>query len=368
LQFIVQPVNEQNVSPSLSEQTDNIRRLAVGTPTIGVPSLLAEAWRLRPFAHPFTFSAFFSPEDTLLCVCAADAARRLLARRDARITELTSGSGLVGFYLLGGDAAARLLGLDIDAGAAGIAEANARLLGVADRARFVQSDLWSLSTLQLLDAERPDLLVCNPPYVPEAPGTTMQVEAGAGPYGTAHLLRALELTRAVQPDALALSWCSLSDPVGIVEAAHASGYELRELYVTAIADGEYSGSVHSYLRSLHNCFINEQPETLDIIAPDGSARFVYLLFAGAFNRACADSRNAMGNVPPRPSRLPPPASRMALPPIAALCNNFSQQGVRSLATARAPFPIHCSMLTRWDELSLRAMLHGELLSPARTPA
>src|SRR4051812_48332090 len=102
-----EPVIEQNVSPSLSGQTDTNRRLpSVSAASIGVPSLLAEAWRLRPFVHPFTFSAFFSPEDTLLCVCAADAARRLVPVGEPRITELTSGSGLVGFYLLAADPAA----------------------------------------------------------------------------------------------------------------------------------------------------------------------------------------------------------------------------------------------------------------------
>src|SRR5688500_4587632 len=242
-------------------------------PSIGVPSLLDEAWRLRPFVPPFAFSAFFSPEDTLLCVCAADAARQLLydspevLRRGHggfHIAELTSGSGLVGLYLLGRDCNATLLGLDIDADAKRVAEQNARLLGLAERARFGQSDLWSSSTQELLDAEKPQLVVCNPPYVPEPPGTKMQLEAGAGPNGTAHLLRTLELANLVRPDTLALSWCSLSDPARIVAAAESRGYALDTLFVTAIADGEYSEEVHPYLRRLRDCFINEQSETLEI--------------------------------------------------------------------------------------------------------
>jgi hypothetical protein len=321
-------------------------RLApVNAPPIGVPSLLDEAWRLEPFLHPFTFSAFFSPEDTLLCVIASDAARDLLPAAAPRIAELTSGSGLVGLSLLRRDPGARLLGLDVDAEAARIAAANARLLGLADRTRFVQSDLWSASTLKLLEDEKPQLLICNPPYVPEPPGTRMQIEAGAGPHGTAHLLRALELTRLVQPDALALSWCSLSDPAAIAAAAEGSGYELRSLSVTAIADGEYSGSVHSYLRGLSECFITEQRETLDILASDNSARFAYLLFAGAFERR-ATRQGAAATVQ-------------------TICENFARDGVRTLAAATAPFPLRCSMLTRWDEVRLRALLHGEVGRSAR---
>ena len=335
----------------------NLRYTPQGSPFVGVTSLLDEAWRLGPFAPPFTFSAFFSPEDTLLCVCAADVARQLLPESAAtcgstgfRVAELTSGSGLIGLYLLGRDCNATLLGLDIDREAKRVAEQNAVRLGLADRARFAQSDLWSPSTLRVLEIERPQMIVCNPPYVPEPPGTAMEIEAGAGPHGTAHLLRALELTRRVQPETLALSWCSLSDPAGIVAAAEASGYELHTLFVTAIADGEYSGSVHSYLRGLGECFINEQKKTLDLIAPDPSARFAYLLFAGAFRRRGHNRRAS------------------AVKTVQKICEDFARDGVPTLASAHAPFPLRCSVLNRWDELKLRVILHGDLARPFAPPA
>jgi hypothetical protein len=332
-----------------------LRYTPQSSPFVGVASLLDEAWRLGPFAPPFAFSAFFSPEDTLLCVCAADIARQLLPESAAvcgsagfRIAELTSGSGLIGLYLLGRDCNATLLGLDIDVEAKRVAEQNAVRLGLADRARFARSDLWSPSTLRVLEVEKPQMIVCNPPYVPEPPGTTMEIEAGAGPHGTAHLLRALELTRVVQPDTLALSWCSLSDPAGIVAATEASGYELHTLFVTAIADGEYSGSVHSYLRELGDSFINEQKETLDLIAPDPSARFAYLLFAGAFVRG--GGRREAGR----------DSGNGAAPAVRKICIDFARDGVPTLASADAPFPLRCSILNRWDELRLRVILHGEL--------
>ena len=333
-----------------------LRYMPQNSPAIGVDSLLDEAWRLGPFAPPFAFSAFFSPEDTLLCACAADAARSVggttaAARAPFRIAELTSGSGLVGLYLLGRDCNATLLGLDIDGEAKRVAEQNAVRLGLANRTRFAQSDLWSSSTLQILQSEKPQMIICNPPYIPEPPGTRLEMEAGAGPHGTAHLLRALELTSLVQPDTFALSWCSLSDPAGIVAAAEASGYELHTLFVTAIADGEYSGSVHPYLRGLSDCFINEQQETLDIIAPDPSARFAYLLFAGAFRRGAGERES--GEAGKRES-----GRREAAEAVRRLCLNFARDGIRSLATANAPFSLRCSVLNRWDELKLRVMLHG----------
>lgn len=344
-----------------------------------VGSLLDEAWRLEPFVPPFVFSAFFSPEDTLLCVCAAEAAHALLERRtsptqtDLRITELTSGSGLVGLHLLRTDTSARLLGLDIDEEAAAIATQNAETLGLSTRARFVTSDLWAPTTIELLKTEGPQLLVCNPPYVPEPPGTCMQIEAGAGPHGTAHLLRALELAREMQPEALALSWCSLADPARVTAAADAAGYDLRRLYVSAISDGEYSGSVHSYLRELGDCYINEHPDTLSSLASDGCARFGYLLLAGAFARRAdpgdGDSPLRRGKTAPasvagfetRAEGINRNVGAAAI--VQRLCKEFARDGVSALskhAATAAPFTVHCSILDRWAELRLRAMLHGEI--------
>lgn len=341
-----------------------------------IPSLLDEARRLEPFGPPFVFSAFFSPEDTLLCVCAAEAARNLLQSRSTgagvRIVELTSGSGLVGLHLLRQDPDATLVGLDIDERAATIAAQNAVSLGLRDRARFGTSDLWSPATLELLKGEGPQLLVCNPPYVPEPPGMCMQIEAGAGPHGTAHLLRALELARDIRPDALALSWCSLADPARVMAAADAAGYELTELFVAAIADGEYSGSVHSYLRELGDCYINEQPETLSILGADGSARFGYLLLAGAFAKRDAESRGADAG-PDRKAQergsvdgINRNAGAAAF--VQKICKDFAREGVPCLATNRrgdtAPFAVHCAVLDRWAELELRVMLHGPMVQTA----
>ncbi len=340
-----------------------------------VGSLLDEAWRLEPFVPPFVFSAFFSPEDTLLCVCAAEGARALLPQAPSddsglRIAELTSGSGLVGLHLLRSDSAATLLGLDIDNEAEAIARHNAESLGLSSRSRFVTSDLWAPTTIELLKTERPQLLVCNPPYVPEPPGMCMQLEAGAGPHGTAHLLRALELARDIQPDALALSWCSLADPARVMVAADAAGYELRRLYVSAISDGEYSGSVHSYLRELGDCYINEDPDTLSVLASDGCARFGYLLLAGAFARrgqsgdvsALASDKNAAISAADRsPSVEGINRNVGAAAFVQKLCKDFAVDGVAALSAydeATAPFPVHCSVLDRWAELQLRAMLHG----------
>lgn len=124
-----------------------------------------------------------------------------------------------------------LTGIDVDSEAVEIAGQNARVLGLAARARFECINLWSEATNESLRSSRPHLLICNPPYIPEPPGLPLELEAGAGPNGTAHLLRTIDLAAETNPRAMALSWCSLSDPVGIVEAAAATGYALNSLFI-----------------------------------------------------------------------------------------------------------------------------------------
>ncbi|HEX6576371.1 MAG TPA: methyltransferase, partial [Gemmatimonadaceae bacterium] len=219
------------------------------SPTNYPPSFLREAARLRAFTPPFAFSAFFSPEDTLLCICATENALTRVKANHPRITELTTGSGLVGLHALMQEQRASLVGLDVDRSAIDVARSNASHLGVSARAMFMLADLWSESTLTILREYNPDLLICNPPYIPEPQHRKLEIEAGSGADGTAHLMRTLEIAAELKPQSLALSWCSVSDPERVLQGAARAGYALDSLYIVAIADGEYSRTVHDYLKA-----------------------------------------------------------------------------------------------------------------------
>jgi len=274
-------------------------------------------------------------------------------REPLRIAELTSGSGLIGLHLLRIERNSTLLGLDLDPAASTVASHNAEMLALTRRVRFTRADINSRNTENLLLREKAQLLVCNPPYVPEPPGGTLPVEAGAGPDGTAHLMRALELARSVRPRAMALSWCSLSDPEKVIEEAERSGYRLNSLFVALIADGEYSGAVRGYLGSLSTAFLNDSKETLQAVAPDNSASFGYLLMAGEFSRG--DSRIQRG-------------ASGASEQVRTICSRFARRGLAALEAVESAFPTRVWLLDRWDEVRLRAYLHGEVsqLSVART--
>lgn len=336
-------------------------------PRSPLPSLAGEAGRLQRFVPPFRFTSFFSPEDTLLCAIASEAALAAIPgaaaagsgdRVPLRVVELTAGSGLVGLRVLELAPAASLVGIDIDRATPPIASANAERLGLADRARFARMSVWDQDVVELLRAERPALLVCNPPYIPEPSGGSLPLEAGAGADGAAHVRRVIDLARSSRPAALALSWCSLSDPAGVVAHAERAGYRLASLFAVAIADGEYSGSVYRYLRTVPTAFLSEEPDVVASVAPDGAARFAYLLLAGVFvpqGDAAVDGETAV------PSRAAQAVERIV--------RDFVRRGPEALVAtaatvAAAPFPVTAWLLDRWDELALRAYLHGALDAPA----
>ena len=305
-----------------------------------IPSFIDEAGRLRAFLPPFRFSSFFSPEDTLLCAIAAEAALSRARKPGSalRIAELTTGSGLVGLHLLRLEHGSTLAGFDVDEDAVETARANAAMLGLSRRARFDCVDLWSQDTVARLSEYQPHLLVCNPPYIPEPPDNPMAIEAGSGPDGTAHLLQTIEVASKVQPRAVALSWCSLSDPGAVIREAERAGYSLNSLFVVAIADGDYSGSVHSYLCGVEKSFLSERRETLKAVAPDGAARFAYLLMSGDFSRGAP--------------------IRSAASAVERICSDFAVSGIAALGDPVAPVPVRTWLLDRWDEMRLRAFLHG----------
>ncbi|MGH9424634.1 MAG: hypothetical protein ACRD3J_31965, partial [Thermoanaerobaculia bacterium] len=143
-----------------------------------------------------------------------------------------------------------------------------------------------------------------------------------------------------------------SDPARIVRKAESIGYFLNSLFIVLIADGEYSGSVRDYLRDLPHAYISESAETRRAVAPDGSARFGYLLIAGDFSRSASRASMMKGS----------DAS------IERICRDFSQHGVDALINPIAPMPVRTWILDRWDELRIRAALHGEIPSLSATSA
>ena len=82
-----------------------------------------------------------------------------------RILDLGTGSGCLLLAILTERRHAHGLGIDINEGAVRIAEQNARTLGLSNRARF-RAGTWA-ATSPMAEEERFDLVVSNPPYIPD---------------------------------------------------------------------------------------------------------------------------------------------------------------------------------------------------------
>ena len=88
----------------------------------------------------------------------------------ASVLDLGTGSGCLLLAVLSERPGANGLGIDVSAGAVAIAEAKARRLGLADRARFRVGD-WGSGVEQAFD-----IVLCNPPYIPSADIAGLEAE------------------------------------------------------------------------------------------------------------------------------------------------------------------------------------------------
>lgn len=86
--------------------------------------------------------------------------------------------------------------------------------------------------------------------------------------------------------------------------------------------------------------MNEEPATVDAVAPDKSGRFAYLLIAGDFSRSDSGARRGVGVV-------------------RHICEEFSTNGLEALRASGSSIPVRSWVLDRWDKLGLRVLLHGE---------
>jgi release factor glutamine methyltransferase len=90
-----------------------------------------------------------------------------------RILDIGTGSGAIAIAVAANEPSANITATDISPLALNVARDNALRLGVSDRIRFVQSDLFA----SLNPGPAPfDAIVSNPPYVPATDAPTMQRE------------------------------------------------------------------------------------------------------------------------------------------------------------------------------------------------
>lgn len=94
-----------------------------------------------------------------------------------RVLDMCTGSGCLAILAALAWPQARIDAVDVSADALAVADINRDAYGLQQRLRLIRSDLW-----QALPADaRYDLVLCNPPYVPEASMRSLPPEYGHEP-------------------------------------------------------------------------------------------------------------------------------------------------------------------------------------------
>lgn len=94
----------------------------------------------------------------------------------SRAVEIGTGSGCIAAALAWHHPHCQVDALDISPAALAVAQRNVEALGVSERVRLLESDLWSA-----VSDQRYDLIITNPPYVPEASMADLPAEYLAEP-------------------------------------------------------------------------------------------------------------------------------------------------------------------------------------------
>ncbi len=102
--------------------------------------------------------------------------RQSTAANPLHIADVGTGSGAIALALAANLPHARLEALDLSAAVRPVVEANARHHGLAQRVHFAESDLLSALQPTLAGGQYLDVVVSNPPYIPEGDAPGLQPE------------------------------------------------------------------------------------------------------------------------------------------------------------------------------------------------
>lgn len=91
------------------------------------------------------------------------------------ILDIGTGSGCIAITMAKMLPLAKVTAVDVSEGALQVAQENARALGVAEKIRFVQADMFDASFPDTVGGPF-DLVISNPPYIPEAEWAGLQEE------------------------------------------------------------------------------------------------------------------------------------------------------------------------------------------------
>lgn len=144
------------------------------------------------------------PETELLVEASIEALESLSEAEEIRILDIGTGSGCIAITLAKKLANARITAVDFSKDALSIAAKNAEKNEVLDRITFVEADALSVDFSEQFK-ESFDLIISNPPYIPEREAETLQIEVrDYEPHMALFVAEGFEFYEKISRDAMAL--------------------------------------------------------------------------------------------------------------------------------------------------------------------
>jgi release factor glutamine methyltransferase len=178
----------------LLEYVTGIKRLelslCIGRPLAGEESetmnrLIAERCQRVPLQHlignvPFlgheigvsTNALIPRPETEMLAELALDRLGGLEGREGIRVLDIGTGTGCLPIAIAKAQKNVEVVAVDISPKALALARENVRMHQLEHRIKLIESDLFA----QIGELDRFDLIVSNPPYIPQTEISSLQVE------------------------------------------------------------------------------------------------------------------------------------------------------------------------------------------------
>lgn len=203
-----------------------------------VMSIVEARQKRVPLQYSLTYQHFYGldfhvdehvliprPETEVLVEYVIDQAKQIKGGQEGRILDIGVGSGAIVIALAAHLENYVFVGSDIDADTLSVAEQNAIVHGVSDRIKWIRSDLFE----NLAHDEKFDMIVSNPPYIPESDKAGLEPEVvdyepHLALFGGAD---GLDFYRRIIPEALPY----LSDGGMVVfEAGHDQFLEIEDMF------------------------------------------------------------------------------------------------------------------------------------------
>lgn len=217
-------------------------------------------------------------DDTYTFTLGATRAAQILQkyRNKLNILEACCGGGLVALHLLKEKLSNLVEGFDSDRRAIEKSIKNAKKLNCQHRSHFFRGNLFSIQEVINNLKYHPNLLICNPPWIPVPKGLNIPETINGGVDGVKFIPKIFELGEKLKIKMISLNTSSLSSLEKIWEETVYFKFFLKEVVICFNYFGEFTSNpkIQKHIKSLEYSFISSHKASKHLI---GTYQDLYLI-------------------------------------------------------------------------------------------